>query len=250
MKIAAQEGDTNALYEIFLEDPNVLERIDQVPFTETPLHIAASAGRIRFAEEIMRLKPSFARKVNQDGLSPLHLALENKRFKIAFNLLAMDKELVHVRGKGGLTSLHYAAKEGDADLLAKLIATCPKSIEDLTVRRETALHVATRNDNFICLKILCRWLQKTWQGEVLEWTDDEGNTIFDIAVKRNNPEVSTYILYRVSLLQCGISLDCNIGMIGWGESNQYQGPAPLPIVTMVQSRLHNCFSSYLSFTLW
>ncbi|GLT46094.1 hypothetical protein SLA2020_198770 [Shorea laevis] len=199
LKIAAQEGDTNALYEIFLEDPNVLERIDQVPFAETPLHIAASAGRIRFAEEIMRLKPSFARKVNQDGLSPLHLALENKRFKIAFNLLAMDKELVHVRGKGGLTALHYAAKEGNGDLLAKLIATCPKSIEDLTVRRETALHVATRNDNLICLKILCRWLQKTWQGEVLEWTDDEGNTIFDIAVKRNNTGVIEF------LRNCGAS---------------------------------------------
>ncbi|XP_058180172.1 uncharacterized protein LOC131298713 [Rhododendron vialii] len=41
---------------------------------------AASAGQMDFAIEILRLKPSFGRKLNPDGLSSLHLALLNKKF--------------------------------------------------------------------------------------------------------------------------------------------------------------------------
>ncbi|GLT94320.1 hypothetical protein SLE2022_120660 [Rubroshorea leprosula] len=65
----------------------------------------------------MRLKSSFAIKVNQDGLNPLHLALEKRAFKTAFELLAVVEEVVHVKAKGGITPLHYyAAKIGITDV--------------------------------------------------------------------------------------------------------------------------------------
>ena len=55
----------------------LLECIDELPFINTPLHIAASYGNIQFALELMSLKPSFARKLDPNGFSPIHLALQN-----------------------------------------------------------------------------------------------------------------------------------------------------------------------------
>ena len=67
MNQAAQCVDINeiidALYNFLKEDAHLLEDIDHVPFFPTPLHIAASDNNIPLATEMMRLKPSFARKL-------------------------------------------------------------------------------------------------------------------------------------------------------------------------------------------
>lgn len=70
----AQAGDVHRLYVIPGQNLK-LEGIESIPFVNTPLHIAASAGHTRFAVEIISLKPSFSKKLNPDGFSPLHLAL-------------------------------------------------------------------------------------------------------------------------------------------------------------------------------
>jgi hypothetical protein len=64
LRDAAKQGNIDAMYSLIRSDAKVLHRIDEIPFIETPLHTAASAGQIQFAMEIMRLKPSFARKLN------------------------------------------------------------------------------------------------------------------------------------------------------------------------------------------
>ncbi len=63
--LAAYEGDINGLYSSLADDPGLLDRIDKVPFDNTPLHIAASTGKTLFALEMIRLKPSFAQKMNR-----------------------------------------------------------------------------------------------------------------------------------------------------------------------------------------
>ncbi|KAA3481723.1 protein ACCELERATED CELL DEATH 6-like [Gossypium australe] len=73
---AARIGNVSDLYSLIQRDGNVLRHFDEVEFVETPLHIAAEEGCIRFAIELLNLKPSFARKPNQRGLSPIHLALK------------------------------------------------------------------------------------------------------------------------------------------------------------------------------
>ncbi|KAF2284996.1 hypothetical protein GH714_034218 [Hevea brasiliensis] len=67
LKMAAEQGDTNALYSILPEDRCLLEHMEQASFLDTPLHIAASKGKTPFALEVMRLMPSLAGKPNQDG---------------------------------------------------------------------------------------------------------------------------------------------------------------------------------------
>lgn len=57
----------DALYNFLKEDAYLLEDIDHVTFLTTPLHIAASDKNIPLAMEMMRLKPSFARKLDPNG---------------------------------------------------------------------------------------------------------------------------------------------------------------------------------------
>ncbi|CAL5441733.1 unnamed protein product [Camellia sinensis] len=66
---AAQTGDVETLYNLIQGDPFVLDKIDQVPFVDTPLHVAISANQTHFAKEIASLKPSFVVKLNQYGYS-------------------------------------------------------------------------------------------------------------------------------------------------------------------------------------
>ena len=103
MRQAALAGNVNDLYKLIQRDGNVLRRIDEVEFTDTPLHIAADAGCIDFAMEIMSLKPSFARVLNQEGLSPIHLAVKKGHKELILRLLNINKDFVRVRGKKGKT---------------------------------------------------------------------------------------------------------------------------------------------------
>ncbi|KAI8029176.1 Ankyrin repeat-containing protein BDA1 [Camellia lanceoleosa] len=75
---AAQAGDISLMYGCIQEYPKILDGIDETPFVDTPLHIAASARHAHFALEMMKLKPSFGGKLNPQGLSPLDLALRRR----------------------------------------------------------------------------------------------------------------------------------------------------------------------------
>ncbi|KAL1079918.1 hypothetical protein V6Z11_D10G253300 [Gossypium hirsutum] len=82
-------------------------------FVETPLHIAAEEGYIRFAMEMMNLKPSFSRKLNQQGLSPLHLVVRQGHRRVVLRFLEIDKDLVRGKGKNGKTPLHIISEVGN-----------------------------------------------------------------------------------------------------------------------------------------
>ncbi|TYG51606.1 hypothetical protein ES288_D10G272000v1 [Gossypium darwinii] len=201
MMEAAQTGDINLLYELILNDPYVLQRIDDVPFFHTPLHVAASAGHIEFMMEMVNLKPSFARKLNQAGFSPLHLALQNNRTLGVLQLLKFDNGLVRVKGREGFTPLHHVIQTGDVDLLIKFLTVCPKAIEDVTVRNETVFHLAVKSDMFEAFQVLVGWLIRSrhvsaqrWENELLSWADIDGNTVLHIAAIRNRPRVVKVLL--------------------------------------------------------
>ncbi|XP_050378295.1 ankyrin repeat-containing protein BDA1-like [Argentina anserina] len=200
-KNASQSGDIDFLYRLIMEDGELLDHITSVPFVDTPLHIAASEGHVQFAMEIMRLQPSFARKLNRDGLSPMHLALQSGKTGMVTRLLEADKNLVRVQGREGVTPLHYAAKEGNMKLLYEFPSACPESLEDVTIRNETPLHIALKNDKIEAFEVLLRWLTHVCYDEVhqrekkvLNWKDDDGNSLLHIATLRNQPEVIVLLL--------------------------------------------------------
>ncbi|KAG6635873.1 hypothetical protein I3843_11G081400 [Carya illinoinensis] len=189
LKRAAEEGNIELLYYSIRKHAKVLDDINEISFVDTPLHAAASAGQTRFAMEIAMLKPSFATKLNQDGFTPMHLALQYDHTDLVFRLIDADKDLVRVQGKGGATPLHYVAQTGNLHLLHAFLQVCPKSLEVVTTQRETALHIALKHNRFDAFEYLVGWLRRawfrhadSWERKLLNWGDDEGNTILHIAV--------------------------------------------------------------------
>ena len=208
LKLVAQQGIIADLYDLIREDVKLLDHFDELPFVETPLHTAVSAGHIPFVMEIMRLKPSFAKKPDPEGFCPIHLALQNwgelnhdialQNRRMVIRLLQVDGDLVLVKGKEGMTPLHYAAETDDHILLDEFLSVCPHSIEAVTSRNETALHIALKHNRVEAFKRLERWLRKKrstnekfWHSKILNREDEEGNTVLHIAVLKNQPEVST-----------------------------------------------------------
>ncbi|KAL5551329.1 hypothetical protein UlMin_001505 [Ulmus minor] len=167
------------------------------------LKAAAEEGNIdklytlhtHFVMEIMRLKPSFARKQNQDGFTPMHLALQHGKTKMIHRLVDMDCDIVRTKGREGKTPLHYAAEEGNLHLLTKFLLACPQSIQDVTIRGETALHIAVKNYNLEDFDLMVGRLRrarhegaKIQVTTILNWKDEEGNTALHIAALTNQPQ--------------------------------------------------------------
>ncbi|KAG2239017.1 hypothetical protein Bca52824_089877 [Brassica carinata] len=189
IKKAAQDGDIERLYKLVAEDPYVLKHFERVPFCETPLHIAAEKGQTHFVMELMNLKPSLALKLNASGFSPMHLALQNNHIRTVRGFIAMDSSLVSIKGRGRITPLHHVARSGDAELLGEFLCSCPSSIDDLTTKCETAFHIAVKNHWIEACKVLLGWIKRADREEVLDWKDEDGNTVLHIAALTNQPEV-------------------------------------------------------------
>ncbi|CAL5438687.1 unnamed protein product [Camellia sinensis] len=214
---AAEAGKIDGLYECIKDDPHILDGIDKIPFVDTPLHKAASAGHAHFALEMMRLKPSFGKKLNPEGLSSLDLALR-KREDLRRNLedlnlpnreelsklrkeltqtitqlINFDKELIRVKGRESFTPLHYVAEKGDIDLLAEFLLACPESIMDRTIRAETALHIAVKNSKLEACDVLLGWLRRSLNLQLLNSEDEKGNTVLHIAVSNSEIELVRFL---------------------------------------------------------
>ncbi|XP_058746093.1 uncharacterized protein LOC131618961 [Vicia villosa] len=209
LKISAETGDIELLYAVIEEDPSILKIIDENQFVVTPLHIAVTRCHLEFANEIMNLKPSFASKLNLQGYSPIHLAMDNIRLAMdgptesneannlrvmVSKLVGINKDLVRVKGRKGLTPLHMACQNGEFELVCTFLVACPDSIEDVTVRGESALHIAAKMGNHGVLQFLLGWLHvncrrgaKKLKWEMLNLRDYEGNTALHISALSREP---------------------------------------------------------------
>jgi len=61
---AIANDDVDELHNLIVEEPELLDRLSKHPFPNTPLHIAAAAGKTKIAMEMVILKPSLAQKLN------------------------------------------------------------------------------------------------------------------------------------------------------------------------------------------
>ncbi|KAK8986943.1 hypothetical protein V6N11_055260 [Hibiscus sabdariffa] len=196
LRASARMGNVSELYRLIQRDGNILKRFDEVEFVDTPLHIAAKEGCIGYAMEIMNLKPSFARKLNQQGLSPIHLAVKNRHKEMVLRFLEIDKDLVRVRGKNGETPLHYISKVGNPDgVLDRFLEACPDCIRDVTTQNCTSLHIAVKNKRLDVFQVLIRMLRKKdYYQQVMNQKDEDGNTALHIAASNNQPQVLKLLL--------------------------------------------------------
>ncbi|XVF75402.1 hypothetical protein PTKIN_Ptkin13bG0185400 [Pterospermum kingtungense] len=199
LKEAARSGNIDALYQLFREDPYLLEHIDAVPFIDTPLHTAAAAGQIDFAVEMLNLKPSCATKLNPDGFTPMHLALQNHQYQLLYELLRINNDLVRVKGKRAEINKYEAL-----ELLTRWL------------RR-------THNKD-----------GNTWEQEIKHWKDKEGNTmiklLLECGVRKNMINLSG--LTALDILQGQIHVNREaVGILS-------QAGAGLVITTTYQAMLN------------
>ncbi|CAI9784606.1 unnamed protein product [Fraxinus pennsylvanica] len=194
---SVQDPDIVALYNKIHNNPEYLDVPNEMTFVESPLHTAASEGRTGLALEILRLKPSLGKKLNLDGLSPLHLALGNGHTNTGRRLVKHDPKLIRVQGREGITLLHYAVEKEEIDLLIYFLLICPLSIYDLTVRDETAVHIAVRNNNLRAFKVLFGWAGRANRMSVMRWRNEEGNTLMHLAALTDQQEVMKSLIRYV-----------------------------------------------------
>ncbi|KAK9121032.1 hypothetical protein Syun_018649 [Stephania yunnanensis] len=171
---AAQTGNVGTLFDLLKEHPLMLQTVT-LTSRETPLHVAL-AGHLDFVEEVIRLKPEFAKQLNQDGFSPMHLASANGYSEIVKELLKIDASYCRFRGRDRKTPLHLAVINGRIEVIHELLSSCPESVEDLTFGGQTVLHIAVINNQFEGFKVIVvglKWLNKVDQ---LNRKDEQGNT--------------------------------------------------------------------------
>lgn len=110
MLLAAKDGDvprlTKSLH--FLHPCTVYD-----DYEDTPLHHAAVRGHVHACEAILRSAPeSFAAR-NRGNNTPLHLAASAGRIEVVTLLLSVGAD-VDARGIEQFTPLHYACRDGAA----------------------------------------------------------------------------------------------------------------------------------------
>lgn len=186
---AAKRGDIMFLHQLIAENPLLLETLS---FTsaENPLHITSIFGHVSFAKEILKLKPSFAQETNQDGFSPLHMASSNGHLEIVKEILRVDSKLCRLQGRNRLTSLHCAASRGRVEIVREILLACPESIENVTLLKETALHLSIKNSQFEAVDFMVKWVREADKDEILNMTDELGNSILHLATWRKDRQES------------------------------------------------------------
>ncbi|PKI55644.1 hypothetical protein CRG98_023955 [Punica granatum] len=130
---AARTGNIEYLHYLVQNDPLILETA-ALEVGQTPLHVAALAGQVGFAHEILKLRPELAEEMNPDGLTPLHIAS-------AKGNLEME---VTARGE---TTLHLAVKSRQFEIFTLLVEElkCTNRVSILNrkdVQGNTVLHIA------------------------------------------------------------------------------------------------------------
>ncbi|PPD78890.1 hypothetical protein GOBAR_DD24193 [Gossypium barbadense] len=182
LRKAARTGKVNELHRVIQRNGNVLRRVDEVEFIDTPLHIAAEEECIEFAMEMMNLRPSFARKLNHQGLSPLHTAVRkgHKRWRSA---------------SWRLINILFVSEERKLGLLDTFLEASPDCIQDVTIENRTALHIAIENNRLDVLQLLIPTLKrKDYYWEVVNRKDKDGNTALHIAAIHNQPTMLKILL--------------------------------------------------------
>ncbi|KAK2653397.1 hypothetical protein Ddye_013253 [Dipteronia dyeriana] len=154
-------------------------------WTVNPLHYACEHESLHIAMEMGKRNPQLATIANEDGNIAMHLVSANGDVKMVEFLEDLHPGSCLVEKKSSMIPLQIAVVKGHSDVIQKLIFLCPESLEKLTSKQETVLHLALKNSQSDAFQVLVEEAKKLNQGHLLEKKDDVGNTVLQIAtIKR------------------------------------------------------------------
>ncbi|KAJ4727295.1 Ankyrin repeat-containing protein [Melia azedarach] len=122
------------------------------------------------------------------GFSPLHLASAMEHIEIVKQLLKVGNDIRLLKGREKRIPLHYAAIKGRVQIISELLSACAESVDHVTARGETALHLAVKNFQFDAFTVLVEHFKQFNKLDVLNKNDSYGNTILRPAVYRKHYE--------------------------------------------------------------
>lgn len=201
---AAWNGDVDYLVKEIDDNPFRLHAV-ALEGGETLLHIACFAGHVNFAAAVIKMRQECCTERNKAGLSPLHIAAACGHVEIVKELLNVDFGLCLIKGKNSKIPLHLAVIKGKTEVVTELLFASCDSVECVTARNETSLHLAVKNNQFESFQVLIQYLKQVKKEYLLNAKDNKGNTILHLAVSRKQYEVS-----KVDLFSRSLDLNLNI----------------------------------------
>ncbi|KAK3436045.1 hypothetical protein EUGRSUZ_C00701 [Eucalyptus grandis] len=134
-----------SLLELLEKDKLLLDRIMTGNHTDTPVHIAAMLGHLKFVEEVLAWKPELVKEQDSQSSTPLHLAAAKGYLNIVASLLRVDPEICFVCDKYERNPIHVAAMKGHVDVLELLVRTKPDAARSVIEHGQMILHLCFIN---------------------------------------------------------------------------------------------------------
>ncbi|CAN6322697.1 unnamed protein product [Urochloa humidicola] len=164
---AATQGKVASLKQLVdPEDPSVLT--STTPQLNTALHLAALHGHAAFAGEVLDKNEELLVARNDDGDTPLHLAAKAGKLEVAELLIIRakawpqdKKSPLIMTNKAGNTALHEAVRCRRAAVAVALLDADPGRGHDLNERMESPLHMAAREG---LVQVVQKIVEFTWVG--------------------------------------------------------------------------------------
>ncbi|XP_077242188.1 uncharacterized protein LOC143882605 [Tasmannia lanceolata] len=191
--VGCSRGHKNVVKRL-LNKPQFLVAEQDSP--STSLHVAASMGYSDIVEEILKVGPEFASKLDSRGCSPLHLASAKGHLAVTQQLLRIDCHLCLLTDDNGRTPLHLAAIGGKVSVLNEILSKNLDSARKLTKQGETILHLSVANNQYYALKYLAETVSIT---NFINLPDGNGNTVLHLATERRLPKMAKYLVNKTKI---------------------------------------------------
>ncbi|PIN00657.1 26S proteasome regulatory complex, subunit PSMD10 [Handroanthus impetiginosus] len=174
------------------EEHHQKHHIEHQMFQENTLHTAVLQGDFGLTKQLLTTNPELSKSLDSNGSSALHLASAKGDLKIVKELVSVNSSTCCVLDGDGRSPLHLAAIKGRTEVLGELLRAEPGATAVLTGGGESCLHLCVKYNRLEAMKMALQFLKR--DDRLVDWKDEEGNTVLHLAVAKKQIEIVKYLL--------------------------------------------------------